>query len=85
MYTLIYHSNEHPRTINTPRNARTNFSIIKCATERQVIFEYYKLCIQGKRPYQIIGPGCADYMVCKEEHGEPYIYRIPSRGLAFCR
>ena len=86
MYTLVYRSNEHPRTINTPRNARTNFSIIKCDTERQVIFEYYKLCIQGKRPYQIIGPNCENCMVCVDDkHTEPYVYHMPSRGLAFCR
>ena len=40
-YTLYFRSNEHPRTINTPRNARTNYSTVECDTEREVIFEYF--------------------------------------------
>lgn len=88
-YTLYYRSNEHPRTINTPRNARTNFSTVECTSERQAIFEYFKLCIQGKRPYQIIGSEIGkwpvDYMVCKDKDSDPYLCRVPSRGLPFCR
>lgn len=85
-FHICYESDEHPRTINTPRNARTNWSSIECNTEREVIFNYFKLRIlQGKRIYFISGrkPGewSHNYVVCKEEHGEPYLYRIPSRGL----
>ena len=88
-YTLYYKSDEHPRTINTPRNARTNFSTITCTTEREVIFNYYKLCIQGKKPFRISGQRLGDwpysYWVLKDENNDPYIERIPSRGLALCR
>lgn len=36
-YRIIIKSNEHPRTINTFRNARTNFSVIGLDTKAEFI------------------------------------------------
>ena len=84
-FTLYIHSNEHPRTINTMRNARTNFSAFYAHSEQEVINIYNALKAEGRTPYEIITPGFNRCDVRTNAQGEQYVYRFPRRGLAFCR
>lgn len=84
-YHIYIHSNEHPRTINTPRNGRTNYTCFECATKEEVIAKVLELAEQGITPYEMRTPGSNYCTIRKDANGNPYVYHIPIRGLAFCR
>ena len=84
-YRLYIASNEHPRTINTPRNARTYYTCIECATKADVLAKVQELAEQGITPYEMRTPAGNFCMIRKDENGQPYVFHIPSRGMPFCR
>lgn len=88
-FTIVYKSDEHPRTINTPRNGRTNYSVIDNLTESEAIDIYCKLRIQGVYVYYISGQKHGkwprNYDVYKDEHGKLFLAPIPSRGIPLHR
>lgn len=84
-YRLYIHSSEHPRTINTPRCARTNYTCFECPTKADVIAKYLELKTQGVTPYEIRTPGSNEAIIRTDANGELYVYHVPSRGLPFCR
>jgi hypothetical protein len=85
MYRIYVASNEHPRTINTPRNARTNYTCFECATKADVVAKFLELKAQGVTPYEMRTPACNACTIRYTAEGVPYVYHIPSRGIAFCR
>lgn len=84
-YHIYIHSNEHPRTINTPRNGRTYFTCFECKTEEEVIAKVAELAEQGITPYEMRTPASNYCTIRKNAEGKPYVYYIPSRGIPFCR
>lgn len=85
MYRIYIHSNEHPRTINTPRNGRTYYTCFECATKADVLAKVIELAEQGITPYEMRTPASNYCVIRKDANGELYVYHIPSRGLPFCR
>ena len=84
-YHIYIRSNEHPRTINTPRCGRTYYTCFECATKEEVIAKYLELAEQGITPYEMRTPASNYCTIRKNANGELYVYHIPSRGLPFCR
>lgn len=85
MYRIYIHSNEHPRTINTPCNGRTNYTCFECATKEEVLAKYLELAEQGITPYEMRTPSSNACTIRKDANGNLYVYHIPSRGIPFCR
>jgi hypothetical protein len=85
MYHIYIHSNEHPRTINTPRNGRTYYTCFECATKEAVLAKVGELAEQGITPYEMRTPSSNYCTIRHDAEGKPYVYHIPSRGLPFCR
>ena len=85
MFRIYIHSDEHPRTINTPRCGRTYYTCYECKTEEEVVAKYMELKAQGITPYEMRTPASNYCDVRFNKDGNPYVYRIPSRGIPFCR
>jgi hypothetical protein len=84
-YHIYIRSEEHPRNINTPRNARTYFTCFECATKEEVVAKFLELQAQGITPYEMRTPASSFCKIRYTENGVPYVYIIPSRGIPFCR
>ena len=86
MFRIYINSNENPRTINTPNNARMYYTCFECATEEEVVAKYLELTKQGIAPYEMRTPKSNRCDVRFDTEGKPYVYYIPSRKFAFgCR
>lgn len=61
-YRIYIHSNEHPRTINTPMMGRTNYSVIEVEGREAAIEKIKELRAQGERVYEVrYGFGCHEF------------------------
>ena len=56
-YRIYIHSNEHPRTINTPMMGRTNFSVITVQGEAAMRAKVAELRAAGTRISEVC-TGC---------------------------
>ena len=55
-FTIFIASNEHPRTINTPMNGRTYYSVIRVEGKAATINKVRELRAEGKRVLEVRTP-----------------------------